>query len=158
MVPARPSVTEELMNVKHPMLQLFLHLFKYPTTYAIIDASEVFLETPSYLKMQSLTWSSYKHHNTAKFLVACTPNGNISYVSPLHARSKSDVELTCVSAFLDTLKTKPGVSNMADRGFTIQDWLKPLVNLNIPPFMKGRKQLPGEEVLKEDMQLLCMLQ
>ena len=38
---------------------------------------------------------------------------------------------------------------MADRGFTIQDQLKPLgVNLNIPPFMEGRKQLPGEEVLK----------
>lgn len=48
---------------------------KYPTTYAIIDASEVFLETPLDLQMQSSTWSSYKHHNTAKFLVACTPNG-----------------------------------------------------------------------------------
>ena len=122
---------------------------KYPTTYAIIDASEVFLETPSDLQMQSSTWSSYKHHNTAKFLVACTPNGSISYVSPLYVGSISDVELTRVSGFLDTLKNKPGISIMADRGFTIQDQLKPLgVNLNIPPFMEGRKQLPSEEVLK----------
>lgn len=38
---------------------------------------------------------------------------------------------------------------MVDRGFTIQDQLKPLgVNLNIPPFMEGRKQIPAEEVLK----------
>lgn len=48
---------------------------KYPTTYAIIDGSEIFIETPNDLHIQSSTWSSYKHHNTAKFLIACTPNG-----------------------------------------------------------------------------------
>ena len=32
----------------------------------IIDGSEIFMETPSDLHMQSSTWSSYKHHNTAK--------------------------------------------------------------------------------------------
>ena len=51
------------------------------TTYAIIDGSEVFIETPSDLQMQSSTWSQYKHHNTAKFLVGCTPNGAICYIS-----------------------------------------------------------------------------
>ena len=40
---------------------------KFPTTYAIIDASEVFMETPSDLHLQSSTWSQYKHHNTVKF-------------------------------------------------------------------------------------------
>ena len=29
--------------------------------------------------MQSSTWSSYKHNNTAKFLIACTPNGVICH-------------------------------------------------------------------------------
>ncbi len=72
---------------------------EYPTTYTIIDASELFLETPSDLQMQSSTWSNYKHRNTAKFLVACTPNGSISYVSPLYVGSISDVELTRVSGF-----------------------------------------------------------
>jgi len=109
----------------------------------------VFLETPSDLQMQSSTWSNCKHHNTAKFLVGCTPNGSISYVSPLYVGSISDVELRRISGFVDTLKDKPGISIMADRRFTIQDQLKPLgVNLNIPPFMEGRKQLPAEEVLK----------
>ena len=72
------------------------HVFKekYPTTFAIIDPSEIFIETPSDLHMQSLTWSDYKHHNTAKFLVACTPNGAISFVSPLYVGAISDVELT----------------------------------------------------------------
>ena len=50
---------------------------RFPTTYAIIDGSEIFIETPSDLHMQSSTWSQYKHHNTAKCLVACTPNGSI---------------------------------------------------------------------------------
>ena len=120
---------------------------KYPSTFAIIDGSEIFLETPSDLHMQSSTWSQYKHHNTAKFLVACTPNGAISYVSPVYVGSISDVELTRVSGFLTKLEDKPGVSIMADRGFTIKDMLSKLnVDLNIPPFMEGRQQLPAQEV------------
>ena len=36
---------------------------------------------------------------------------------------------------------------MADRGFTIRDMLKQLnVELNLPPFMEGRQQLPVEDV------------
>ena len=31
--------------------------FKYPNTYAIIDESEIFIETPSNLHLQSSTWS-----------------------------------------------------------------------------------------------------
>ena len=40
---------------------------KYPNTYAIIDGSEIFIETPSDLHLQSSTWSQYKHHNTLNF-------------------------------------------------------------------------------------------
>ena len=65
---------------------------KYPSTYAIIDASEIFIETPTDLQIQSTTWSNYKHHNASKFLITCTPNGAISYVSPLYVGSISDVE------------------------------------------------------------------
>ena len=50
---------------------------KFAATYAIIDGSEVFIETPSDLFMQLSTWSQYKHHNIVKFLIACTPNGGI---------------------------------------------------------------------------------
>ena len=119
----------------------------YSSTFAIVDASEIFLETPSDLRLQSSTWSSYKHHNTAKLLVCCTPNGVISFVSPLYVGGISDVELTRVSGLLDKLADKPGVSVMADRGFTIRYQLEPLnIKLNIPPFMEGRRQLPAEEV------------
>ena len=97
-----------------------------------------FIETPSDLHMQSSTWSQYKHHNTIKFLVACTPNGAICYVSPLYVGSISDVELTRSSGFLNKLQDKYCISIMADRGFTIRDILKELnIELNIPPFMQG---------------------
>ena len=66
---------------------------RYPTTFAIIDASEVFVETPSDLMLQSTSWSNYKHHNTFKFLVACTPNGAISFISHLYLGSISDPAL-----------------------------------------------------------------
>ena len=42
------------------------------------------------LQMQSSTFSNYKHHNTAKFLIACTPNGAVCYISPLYVSSISD--------------------------------------------------------------------
>ena len=120
---------------------------KFPNTYAIIDASEIFIETPSDLHMQSSTWSQYKHHNTTKFLVACTPNGAICFVSPLYVGSISDVELTRSSGFLNKLQDKPGILIMADRGFTMRDILKELnIELNSPPFMQGRQQLPQEEI------------
>ena len=120
---------------------------EYPATFSIVDASKLFLEIPSDLQMQSLTWSNYKHHNTAKFLVVCIPNGSISYVSPLFVGSISDVELTRVCGLLEKLKGKTGVSIMADRRFTVQDQLQSIrMKLNVPPFMEGRQQLPAEEV------------
>ena len=110
---------------------------KYSTTYCIIDASEIFMETPSDLFLQSSTWSQYKHHNTAKFLVACTPNGCICFISPLYVDSISGIDLTKHCGLLKKLKDKPGISIMADRGFTIKDILKELnTDHNISPSWK----------------------
>ena len=120
---------------------------KYPNTVAIIDASEIFVETPSDLALQSKSWSSYKQHNTLKFLVACTPNGSISYISPLYLGSVSDPAITRDCGFLQKLEGMQGVSIMADRGFTIKESLARLnIHLNLPPFMQGRSQLPPEDV------------
>ena len=121
---------------------------KFPTTYAMIDGSEVFIETPSDLYMQSSTWSQYKHHNTVKFLVACTPNGSICFISPVYVGSISDVELTRHSGFLAAMNDKPGVSIMADKGFTIREMLKEInVELNIPAFLNV-KQFTAEDIEK----------
>jgi len=115
----------------------------YPNTYTIIDGSEVFIDTPSDLFIQSSIWSQSKHK--VKFLGSCTLNGAISIISPL--ASITDVQLTSSSGFLEMLKDKPGISIMADRGFTIKGVLQRLnVDLSLPPFMEGRTQLPAEQV------------
>ena len=114
---------------------------KFSNTYCIIDGSEIFIQTPSDPHMQSSTWSQYKHHNTTKFF------GAICYISPLYVGSISDVVLTRTSGFLDKLQDKPGISIMADRGFTIREMLKELdIELNIPPFMQGREIQEGRTI------------
>ena len=65
--------------------------------------------------------SMYKHYSTAKFLVACTPNGAISFISTVFVGSISDVQMTSASGFLAALEDKPGIPIMADRSFTIKD-------------------------------------
>ncbi len=103
---------------------------KYPKTYAIINGSEIFIETPSDLFLPSSSWSEYKHHNTTKFLLACTPNGAVCFISPLYI---SDVQLTKTSGFLTQLEGKPDIQIIGDKGFTMKDILKKLdIELNIP--------------------------
>ena len=77
---------------------------KFPITFVIIDWSEIFTEVASDFHMESSRWSSYKHHNTIKFLVACTPNGAICFISPVFVGSISDVELTKLSDFLEVIE------------------------------------------------------
>jgi len=69
---------------------------KFPTTFAIIDGSEIFIETPTDLHMQSSTWSQYKHHNTAKFLVACTPNRSIFWEALRRNYGDQSMPYTCL--------------------------------------------------------------
>ncbi|KAL5021766.1 hypothetical protein ScPMuIL_000921 [Solemya velum] len=69
--------TEELIATKPDR---FRHL---PDLHSIIDCTEFFIETPKDLHLQSATWSDYKHHNTVKTLVVCSPNSSIIYVSKL---------------------------------------------------------------------------
>ncbi len=113
------------------------------------------METPRDLVLQSSTWSNYKLHNTAKYLVEVTPNGAISLVSPAFVGSISDPERTRCSGLLSKLEGKWNISVMADRGFTIRDQLDSLgIGLNIPPFLDGQKQLPPEKV-QEGRSIAC---
>ena len=54
---------------------------KYPNAEWLIDAFEIQCERPSFLQLQSQSYSNYKSRNTVKGLIACTPSGQDSFHS-----------------------------------------------------------------------------
>ncbi|XP_046558967.1 uncharacterized protein LOC124268010 [Haliotis rubra] len=103
----------------------------------IIDCFEIFIDRPSNLTARAQTWSSYKHHNTAKYLIAITPQGSVSYISKGWGGRTSDKFLTAHSNFLDNLSH--GDVILADRGFDIKE-LVALVGAEVkyPAFMRRK--------------------
>ena len=125
-------------------------LFKnmHPSTRVILDATEIYIEQPHIPELQQMTFSNYKNCNTYKGLIGISPGGVVTFVSRLFAGSISDKELTRQSGILDILE--PGDTVMADCGFEIEDDLilkMRGVQLNIPPFMREKTQLPGKELV-----------
>jgi hypothetical protein len=88
---------------------------RYRNVISIIDCLEIEIQKPSKAVEQSLTWSDYKHANTVKYLVSCTPDGTINYVSAGYSGRISDVQLVTECGYLNHLQ--PGETVMADRGF-----------------------------------------
>ena len=117
-----------------------------PTTRVILDCTEIFTEVPSSMSVQSLTYSSYKHHNTFKVLVGISPTGAVTFISELYAGSVSDQALTKECGVLDHVE--PGDTVMADKGFDIAyEVLVRGAKLIIPPFVKNHQQLSKKNVI-----------
>lgn len=117
----------------------------YPNTRIIIDATEFYIERPSFLLSQACIFSSYKNRNAVKVLIGITPSGAISFVSKAYEGSISNRKLVEVSGLLDKLEA--GDEIMADKGFTIQDLLIPYgVRLNMPPFLQSNTQMVASDV------------
>ncbi|XP_065675752.1 uncharacterized protein LOC136091960 [Hydra vulgaris] len=115
--------------------------------HSIIDATELFIETPKNPDLQKLTWSEYKHHNTIKVLVSITPNSFINFVSSSYPGSISDKKLTIDSQFLDLVPQFSYV--MADKGFNIQsECLTRNITLYVPPGKRGLYQMLPSEIKK----------
>ena len=111
----------------------------------IIDCFEIFIERPSNLKARAETWSSYKHHNTIKYLIGITPQGTVSFISNGWGGRASDKYITENCGFLN--KILPGDIVLADRGFNIQDSIGcKMAEVKIPAFRKGKKQLSPLDV------------
>ena len=112
---------------------------------AIVDCFEIFIERPSNLYARAQTWSSYKHHNTAKYLIGITPQGSVSFISEGWGGRASDKYITTKSGFIKNLL--PGDIVLADRGFNIDDLIATVgASIQIPAFTNGKRQLSGKEV------------
>ena len=106
----------------------------------IIDCFKIFINKPKNILARAQTFSSYKHHNTVKFLIGITPQGVISYISKAWGGRTSDKFLTENCDFLDNLL--PGDIVMADRGFDIEESVALYcAKVKIPSFTKGKRSL-----------------
>lgn len=118
---------------------------KYPRCVSIIDCFEIFIERPSSLDSRASTYSNYKSHNTAKYLISITPQGFINFISLGWGGRTSDRHITENCGYLNQLR--PGDMILADRGFNIADVVAlSQATLHIPSFTKGKPQLSADEV------------
>lgn len=88
---------------------------RYGKAVSVIDCLEIQIEKPSNPVHQALTWSEYKKGNTIKYLISCTPDGLILFISKGYGGRASDVIILEDSGYVEHLQ--PGVAAMADRGF-----------------------------------------
>lgn len=132
---------------KESMRRFLPKVFKtMPNVRCSADCTEFKVEMSSNFERQGNTYSSYKHSNTFKCLIAVTPNGGACFVSDLFEGDISDVEIFLESGILKHIK--PYDIILADRGFTVQDLLNPLqAKVKIPAFLKGRSSLSVAEEL-----------
>lgn len=122
---------------------------KYPHVKCIIDCVEFKIAVPNSLFLHKMMYSDYKSHTTVKALVGIAPGGGFNFISQIYPGSVSDKDMVLKSGLLNKELWEYGDGIMADRGFTIQEYLTPLgVDLVIPSFLKGREQLTEAEVVK----------
>lgn len=115
------------------------------TIVTIVDCFEIYVEKPAELKAAAQLWSQYKHAYTIKYFIAISPQGSVMFISAGYGGRCSDKVVTNRSSFLDKLCVGDVV--MADRGFLIEEELKGRgVELNIPAFTRGKKQLDAIEL------------
>ncbi len=121
---------------------------KYPRLTCIVDCFEIKIESPKFHAARATTYSSYKKSTTVKFFIACHPAGSITYLSPAWGGRASDVEIVRRSDFMTYKHFLPGDQVLADRGFTLHDDFAVRVQgqLITPEFMKGKTQMPAQEV------------
>ena len=113
----------------------------------VVDCTEFPIECSRNFARQGNTFSSYKHTNTFKCLIAVTPNGGACFVSDLFEGAIDDIRIFRECGIIKYLEPNDVV--LADRGFTVRELLNPLqVELRIPSFLKGRGSLTAAEELE----------
>lgn len=128
----------------------------FPTTLAILDCTEIKIQKPSSLVLQSQSFSNYKSTNTLKSLIACDPRGAILFTSTLFTGALSDKDIFQKSNFLQLMKSliehnylNKGDGVMVDKGFLIENDLDEIgLRVNIPPFAQSNKQMSATDVTK----------
>ncbi|XP_065639629.1 uncharacterized protein LOC136072352 [Hydra vulgaris] len=106
------------------------HQFK--NLFAIIDCSEIFIQTPKDLELQSAT--------------CVAPNSSSIYVSKAFTGRISDKKITLDSKFLDLVLS---YTLMGDKGFNlIEEYVARKIYFITPPGCRGTSQMIASDVSK----------
>ena len=73
--------------------------------------------------LHKLICSDFKSYTTVKVLVGIAPGGGLTLISSLFPSSISDKDITVKSGLLNCQMWEPSEDLIADRGFTIEDYL-----------------------------------
>lgn len=127
--------------------QFLRKVFKtMPSVWCSVYCTKVSVEMSSNFERQGNTFSSYKHTNTFKCLIAVFPNGGACYVSDLLQGNVSDTEIFSESGILKHIEPQDVI--LADKGFNVQDPLNPLqAKVKIAAFLQG---LQKKNFLKQE--------
>ncbi|KAJ8915475.1 hypothetical protein NQ315_003238 [Exocentrus adspersus] len=112
------------------------------------DCLEIEIEKPTDPMKQALTWSEYKKCNTFKYLISCTPDGFINFVSNGFGGRISDVLLLEQCNYINVVPH--GCAVMADRGFKHVDNLLKEKNCQLikPPSVSSSTKPSKAEVIE----------
>ncbi|KAL9978176.1 hypothetical protein ACROYT_G015667 [Oculina patagonica] len=109
----------------------------YSRCRGIVDATEIKVQAPFSMVLNSEMYSSYKTHTTYKGNVVLAPSGEIIHVSALFEGSISDKELVKRSGLFPLLESSD--QPMADKGFDIKGILEPIgCEITIPAFLVSK--------------------
>lgn len=124
----------------------------FENTRLVLDATEVRSERPSSFHGQRQTFSPYKHYNTYKVLIGCTPDGYVAYASRIWGGSVSDKTILQSSGLLDRLQS--GDAIMVDKGFTFP-YLPQGITIYRPPFREPHETQMTPQAVEDTRRIAC---
>lgn len=94
---------------------------QYKSVQVFIDCTEIWVQKPLSLMLNSKLYSNYKSENTRQRISWNSTAGAVTFLNILMHDSKSDKELKKYCGLLNLPGSGDGL--MADKGFVIQDLL-----------------------------------
>ena len=128
---------------KKEVLQNMPLCFKdFEDVRVVVDCTEIFIQWPTNLCLQVITYSQYKGSNTIKFMTGVIPGGAISFVSDCYGGRVSDSVIFEQRGLIHLLELtssqREGI--MVDRGFFIDKICSEAdVRLVRPSFTRNKK-------------------
>ena len=119
----------------------------FQDTVLLGDCTENWISSSENCDISSVTFSSYKNHDTGKTGIWITPYGSLVMCTDTYPRSITDNDLTSECGVLDMIKEK-GTTVLTDKGFGIEDLCHSKGLLHNHPPLKFDAQYEESDISK----------